>query len=61
MEKFRARSFLEEVYFYNKDRELIERLKQLVIEEDARHVESQHCYLEEEPILNRIETLKNSA
>lgn len=29
MEKFRARSLLEDVYFYKKDRELIERLKQL--------------------------------
>ncbi|HET9240263.1 MAG TPA: hypothetical protein VFO10_23575 [Oligoflexus sp.] len=61
MEKFRARSLLEDVYFYKKDRELIERLKQLVIEEDALLAKSRHHALEEEPILNRIETLKNSA
>jgi hypothetical protein len=40
MEKFRARSLVEDVY--------------MVIEEDA-------LFLEEEPVLNRIETLKNSA
>jgi hypothetical protein len=59
MEQFKARSLLEDVYFYKKDRELIERLRQLILEENARNAKTQPYRLEEEPV--QIETLKNSA
>jgi hypothetical protein len=59
MAQFKARSLLEDVYFYKKDRELIERLRQLILEEDVRNAKSREYLLEEETI--QIETLKNSA
>jgi hypothetical protein len=59
MAQFKARSLVEDVYFYKKDRELIERLRQLILEEDLRNAKSREYLLEEETI--QIETLKNSA
>lgn len=59
MAQFKARSLLEDVYFYKKDRELIERLRQPIMEEDVRNAKSREYLLEEETI--QIETLKNSA
>jgi hypothetical protein len=59
MAQFKARSLVEDVYFYKKDRELIERLRQLILEEDVRNAKSREYLLEEETI--QIETLKNSA
>jgi hypothetical protein len=59
MEKNWARSRAEDVYFYRKDRELIERLRRSESEDLAGQSESNEEQLATASL--RMETLKNSA